>query len=760
MATETENYGYPKPDVDDFYDVGDFNQAMDMIDGDIKGIEESLSSAIDTKVDKISGKGLSTNDYTTAEKIKLAGVAANANNYSLPAASASARGGVKTGYAQTGKNYPVQLSNEQMYVNVPWTDTQKITGVKGNAESSYRTGNVNITAANIGAVSTEYLNEHFVPDHISSFKGSAGSKGWHRIAKAVGTHGGNSCVISMKRGYNTPSPEYQKVQLINAYDTQRFSPLAAASQTHMWTKIRCTRDSANSTTYIELYQDRDNSINTWLITIEDAQGVYANHWKAMTPTLTSEMISGVSVLASMDLPSWFDSRVVTDDGDGKNISFSYQKSGLTSSSWLAAWNNYELRSIAPGNITGVGSAVKATNDGSGNNIVNTYAKKSIYDDSAISMGRKSGTTVGEKSSAIGSVVEASGKCSHAEGYLTTASGKYSHAEGSDTTASREDAHAEGYYTNASGIASHAEGSSTNASEDYSHAEGSNTNAIGSASHAEGSNTNAIGNYSHAEGYETKASNFASHVSGKYSKAMTEGGDMGTQVGDVFVIGNGTSASTARSNALRVTYKGDIYGTRAFQSSGADYAEFIKPWADGNPDEEDRIGYFVTVKDGLLEKAKQGDYIAGITSGNPSIVGNADEDYYWRYERDEFNRIVMEDVPETVQKTDEDGMLVFDEETHEPVMVETGKIVKNARMKLAEGYDSSLQEGYIERKDRKEWDYVGMLGVLPVRDDGTCLPDHFCKCNDDGIATLATEMGFYTYRVLERISENIVSVILR
>ena len=732
MATETENYGYPKPDVDDFYDVGDFNQAMDMIDGDIKGIEESLSSAIDTKVDKISGKGLSTNDYTTAEKIKLAGVAANANNYSLPAASASARGGVKTGYAQTGKNYPVQLSNEQMYVNVPWTDTQKITGVKGNAESSYRTGNVNITAANIGAVSTEYLNEHFVPDHISSFKGSAGSKGWHRIAKAVGTHGGNSCVISMKRGYNTPSPEYQKVQLINAYDTQRFSPLAAASQTHMWTKIRCTRDSANSTTYIELYQDRDNSINTWLITIEDAQGVYANHWKAMTPTLTSEMISGVSVLASMDLPSWFDSRVVTDDGDGKNISFSYQKSGLTSSSWLAAWNNYELRSIAPGNITGVGSAVKATNDGSGNNIVNTYAKKSIYDDSAISMGRKSGTTVGEKSSAIGSVVEASGKCSHAEGYLTTASGKYSHAEGSDTTASREDAHAEGYYTNASGIASHAEGSSTNASEDYSH----------------------------AEGYETKASNFASHVSGKYSKAMTEGGDMGTQVGDVFVIGNGTSASTARSNALRVTYKGDIYGTKAFQSSGADYAEFIKPWADGNPDEEDRIGYFVTVKDGLLEKAKQGDYIAGITSGNPSIVGNADEDYYWRYERDEFNRIVMEDVPETIQKTDEDGMLVFDEETHEPVMVETGKIVKNARMKLAEGYDSSLQEGYIERKDRKEWDYVGMLGVLPVRDDGTCLPDHFCKCNDDGIATLATEMGFYTYRVLERISENIVSVILR
>lgn len=38
---------------------------------------------IEGKVDKVSGKGLSTNDYTTAEKNKLAGIAANANNYTL-----------------------------------------------------------------------------------------------------------------------------------------------------------------------------------------------------------------------------------------------------------------------------------------------------------------------------------------------------------------------------------------------------------------------------------------------------------------------------------------------------------------------------------------------------------------------------------------------------------------------------------------------------------------------------------------------------
>ena len=43
--------------------------------------------------------------------------------YSLPLAASGTRGGVKTGYAANGRNYPVLLSNEQMYVNVPWTDT-------------------------------------------------------------------------------------------------------------------------------------------------------------------------------------------------------------------------------------------------------------------------------------------------------------------------------------------------------------------------------------------------------------------------------------------------------------------------------------------------------------------------------------------------------------------------------------------------------------------------------------------------------------
>lgn len=43
-----------------------------------------IKTLVSGKVDKVSGKGLSTNDYTTAEKNKLAGIAANANNYVHP----------------------------------------------------------------------------------------------------------------------------------------------------------------------------------------------------------------------------------------------------------------------------------------------------------------------------------------------------------------------------------------------------------------------------------------------------------------------------------------------------------------------------------------------------------------------------------------------------------------------------------------------------------------------------------------------------
>ena len=50
-------------------------------------------------------------------------VSANFNNYVLPLAADGTRGGIQIGYTENAQNYPVELSAEKAFVNVPWTDT-------------------------------------------------------------------------------------------------------------------------------------------------------------------------------------------------------------------------------------------------------------------------------------------------------------------------------------------------------------------------------------------------------------------------------------------------------------------------------------------------------------------------------------------------------------------------------------------------------------------------------------------------------------
>lgn len=58
---------------------------------------DGLENALAAKVNKEDGKGLSTNDFTTNEKTKLAGL----ENYTLPTASDTVKGGIKVGAGLT-----------------------------------------------------------------------------------------------------------------------------------------------------------------------------------------------------------------------------------------------------------------------------------------------------------------------------------------------------------------------------------------------------------------------------------------------------------------------------------------------------------------------------------------------------------------------------------------------------------------------------------------------------------------------------------
>ena len=333
---------------------------------------------------------------------------------------------------------------------------------------------------------------------------------------------------------------------------------------------------------------------------------------------------------------------------------------------------------------------------------------------------------------------AAGTYSHAESYRTKALGNCSHAEGSSTIASGTKSHAEGASTTASGGYSHTEGYSTTASNNYSHAEGNGAKASGYASHAEGLNTT--------------AGNYASHASGKYNAAMTTGGSVTNTTGTAFVIGNGTG-SNALSNAFSVQYSGIVKAKSTITASTtADYAEFFE-WLDGNPDNEDRVGYFVTLDGDKIRIATAADdYILGIVSGEPFVLGNGDCDTWnGMYLHDEFRRTIYEPAPKMVEILDSEG-----NPTGEYKEVE-GEF-EGTRPKLNPAYDHT--KSYISRLDRKEWSPVGMLGVLAVRHDGTAQVNGYVTVNANGIATACEKNAENAYRVIKSNTDSVVEIIFR
>ena len=348
--------------------------------------------------------------------------------------------------------------------------------------------------------------------------------------------------------------------------------------------------------------------------------------------------------------------------------------------------------------------------------------------------------------------QAFGLNSHAEGCSTLAYGKNSHTEGYHSVAQAKESHAEGSGSEANGTFSHAEGVLTKAKGIASHAEGYTTTASGNVSHAEGYTTTASGTYSHAEGYRTTASNLASHVSGKYNAAMTTGGASSNTTGTAFVIGNGTGTS-ALSNAFSVHFDGTVKAKSTITASTtADYAEFFE-WLDKNPNKEDRVGHFVTLDGDKIKIAtSEDDYILGIVSGEPFVLGNGDCDTWnGMYLHDEFRRTMYEPAPKMIEILDSEGNPTGEYEEVEGEYEGTRPI-------LNPDYDPTQE--YVSRFDRIEWSPVGMLGVLAVLHDGTAEVNGYVTVNNEGIATKCTRDTRNSYRVIKKVSDKVVEVIFR
>ncbi len=133
-------------------------------DGTIDLVVDDMTTDANNYVTGASFAGTTTKTITLTRQ-GLSDITAsftdNDTIYTLPLATSSDRGGVKIGYTENGKNYPVELDNEKMYVNVPWTDTDNDTvrpvtaggNTLGASETLAFTAGSNVTITeNAGAV--------------------------------------------------------------------------------------------------------------------------------------------------------------------------------------------------------------------------------------------------------------------------------------------------------------------------------------------------------------------------------------------------------------------------------------------------------------------------------------------------------------------------------------------------------------------------------------------------------------------------------
>lgn len=212
---------------------------------------------------------------------------------------------------------------------------------------------------------------------------------------------------------------------------------------------------------------------------------------------------------------------------------------------------------------------------------------------SLSIGRKSGTPIGEFSTVLGENLLASGKAAVAAGGSSEATGDYSHAEGCNddegfeehTVSSGVGSHASGRGSKASGNASHAEGKLTVASGEGSHAEGcrdreinQRTTASGRGSHAEGIGSQAIGEGSHAGGIGGQATKAGSHAEGRYTMAS---GAYGHSEGNQTVAGGESSHAEGYNTTANGTCQ-HVQGKNNVPDNDNKYAHIVGGGTESTP----------------------------------------------------------------------------------------------------------------------------------------------------------------------------------
>lgn len=174
--------------------------------------------------------------------------------------------------------------------------------------------------------------------------------------------------------------------------------------------------------------------------------------------------------------------------------------------------------------------------------------------------------------------------------------------------------------------------------------------------------------------------------------------------DCFWVSNGNTRMKLSSSG-----KLSIDGT--YSDGGADFAEMFES-VDGTTIPN---GTSVVLKGDKIEPAKKGDIPFGVISANPTIIGNTDGVGEWKekYLKDDFGNYVTEEEEYWIKKR-EFGNSESKKEKGWSDIVDAPKGAEkhiSLRRKINPLFDSKQE--YVSRKDRPEWNIVGLIGRLKI-----------------------------------------------
>ncbi len=170
--------------------------------------------------------------------------------------------------------------------------------------------------------------------------------------------------------------------------------------------------------------------------------------------------------------------------------------------------------------------------------------------------------------------------------------------------------------------------------------------------------------------------------------------------------------------MKLTAGGNVTADGSFTGGGADYAEYFESISGKSIP----VGTTVILEGDKIRPAKKGEEPIGVISTRPSIIGNSESDagenWQGKYLKNDFGEFIYEEADfwrlKKEKKLEGGGKIIekLNGWCDEKSVPEGAVITKEKRRKINPAWNPNQE--YIPRKDRSEWNIVGLIGQVRIK----------------------------------------------